>query len=65
MIERVADSGFASHEELEPALGRLSSAQTSVFGRIGGGMMSPLCAKLRDFYYRQALSLYHQKSQPP
>ena len=47
MTERAADSGSVSHMELESIIGRLSFSQTSVFGRIGRGVMAPLYAKLR------------------
>ena len=38
---RVLSEGIISHDELESIIGRLSFAQTSVFGRIGRGMMAP------------------------
>ena len=47
MIKRVVGSGLVPHMELESISGLLSFAQTSVFGRIGGGILSPMCAKLR------------------
>ena len=55
-IKRVVDSGSVSHMELEFIIGRLSLTQTSVFVRIGRGVMAPLYAKLRTSPYRQVLS---------
>ena len=56
MIRRVVGSGSVSHMELESIIGRLFFTQTSVFGRIGRGMVAPLYAKLRTFPYRHVLS---------
>ena len=47
-IGRILSEGVVSHDELESIVGRLSFAQTSVFGRIGRGAMAPLYAKLRS-----------------
>ena len=41
-------SGKIPHADLESAIGRLSFAQTSVFGRIGRAMLSPLYVKLHS-----------------
>ena len=55
-IKRILAEGIVSHDELESIIGRLSFTQTSVFGRIGRGMLAPLYAKLRALPYHTALS---------
>ena len=50
-------SGRISHADLESVIGRLSFAQTSVFGRIGRAMLSPLYTKLRAKSYDPTLDL--------
>ena len=57
MIERIITTGSISHKELESVIGRLSFTQTSVFGRIGRAMLSPLYIKLHTDTYFPALSL--------
>ena len=47
--------GKLPHSALETIIGRLSFAQTSVFGRIGRAMLSPLYAKLHSRAYNPAL----------
>ena len=55
-ILSILSRGVISHDELESLIGRLSFTQTSVFGRIGRGMLAPLYAKLRSVPYHAALS---------
>ena len=57
LINRIITAGEVSHMELESIIGKLSFTQTSVFGRIGRGMMAPLYAKLKTFPYHQSLSV--------
>ena len=47
-IRIILSKGVISRDELESIIGGLSFAQTSVFGRIGRGVMAPLYAKLRS-----------------
>ena len=50
-----ASCGKISHADLESVIGRLSFTQTSVFGRIGRAMLSPLYTKLHATHYDQTL----------
>ena len=56
MTKRVDDSGITPYEGSGSIIGRQSFNQTTVFLRIGGGMMDPLYAKLRISPNRQTLS---------
>ena len=55
MIHRIPSAGFISRAELESAIVRLSFTRTSVFVRIGRGIMAPLYAKLRAYPYHPVL----------
>lgn len=57
MFNRIIETVRIARKEPESAIGILSSAQTSVFGRIGRAMMAPLYAKRHLCDYYQALSL--------
>ena len=50
-------AGWISPKESESLNGRLSFSRTSIFGRIGRGMMHPLYRKLRADYYQGILSV--------
>ena len=49
--------GRISHADLESVIGRLSFTQTSVFGRIGRAMLSPLYVELHAKTYDATLDL--------
>ena len=55
-IGRILSEGVVSQDALDSIIGRLSFAQTSVFGRVGRGMMAPLYAELRSAPYHTTLS---------
>ena len=52
-----AACGRISHADLESVIGRLSFTQTSVFGRIGRAVLSPLYTKLHSKSYDPTLCL--------
>ena len=56
-MDRIITSGSISRKELESVIGRLSFAQTSVFGRICRSTLAPLYTKLHMETYFAALTL--------
>ena len=62
MSERIIKAESVSRKELESVIGRLSIAQTSVFGRIGREMLSPLYKKLHIGKCAPSLSLIEAAS---
>ena len=57
--ERILDilrEDHVTHPELESVIGRLSFSQTSIFGRVGRVMLSPLYTKLHSPFYTGALT---------
>ena len=50
-IAAYTQNGRITNSELEAVIGRLSLAPTSVFGRIGRAILSPIYAKLHSSRY--------------
>ena len=55
LIDRILEEGAISHTSLESLIGRLSFAQTAVFGRFARAMLKPLYVKLYTARYFNAL----------
>ena len=55
-IEMILEVGAVTRGQLESLIGRLSFPQTSIFGRFGRPMLSPLIIKLRTTNYHPLLS---------
>lgn len=56
MIDNILELGVATHSQLESLIGRLSFSQTSIFGRFGRPMISPLYVNLDTLHYHPILS---------
>ena len=56
IIDKIPTLGVVQHSQLESLIGKLSFSQTSIFGRFGRPMLTPLQIKLNARHFRTLLS---------